>query len=181
MTCQANYILPTELNVNLLIHQISDKYKLNDLVYFKLEKCLTRISNEILTKYNPVFYKEPKIDDIQKNKSIQQIIQFIKNKNINIDILNIINQSNLNGLNSIDYHTELKKILYKSIYDNNDLTYKDKLELFHILENIDNRLIIKNECNKEKKIFDVVYCWDRIMNFIMFLKNYNYIINKNVK
>jgi len=31
---------------------------------------------------------------------------------------------------------------------------------------------------ERKKIFDVLFHWDRRKDFIMFLKNYGYIINK---
>ncbi len=34
------------------------------------------------------------------------------------------------------------------------------------------------EPNKRKQIFDVLFHWDRRKNFIMFLKHYNYIVNK---
>jgi hypothetical protein len=55
-SCQANYVLPEELNLSMLIHPIIDKYKIRDPIWFaSIEKALVRITNELLAKYNPKF------------------------------------------------------------------------------------------------------------------------------
>ena len=85
-TCQANYILPKELNVNLLIHDLIDKYNFKNEVYSKVEKALLRISKELLLKYNPKFIKienEDKniiLNNLKENKVFNYITKILKKK-----------------------------------------------------------------------------------------------------
>jgi hypothetical protein len=55
INCQANYILPKEFNSDFLIHDYIDKYNLDDNVYQNTYKTLSRISYEMLRRYNPKF------------------------------------------------------------------------------------------------------------------------------
>lgn len=93
-TCQANYILPKELNIGLLIHEHIDKYKFDDKLYMKVEKALMRISKELLLKYNPKFYKSSifkKLDPVSETYKLleeneieyQELMTTINNKTIN--------------------------------------------------------------------------------------------------
>ena len=58
LTCYANYILPKELNVELIILELidtySESYEDKDLSIIK--KTLRRISGELLNKYKPLFH-----------------------------------------------------------------------------------------------------------------------------
>ena len=68
LTCQANYVLPRELNLGLLASDLLDDYKLNDKIYNKIYKALMRISHELLKKYNPKFYKLDIKNDENENQ-----------------------------------------------------------------------------------------------------------------
>lgn len=58
-TCQANYILPAELNVDFMINDIIEKYKdtYKSSILDKISKALRRISNELIERYQPTFYQ----------------------------------------------------------------------------------------------------------------------------
>lgn len=92
-TCQANYILPKELNVGLLIHNHLDKYNFDDTLYLKVEKALTRISKELLQKYNPKFFKLEDIDD--NNLFKNEIIKNLKDNKVFKEILTLLKRNNL--------------------------------------------------------------------------------------
>ena len=99
-TCQANYILPKELNLGLLIHDHLDKYNFDDTLYSKVEKALTRISRELLQKYNPKFLKLEPINDNQnlKNNKIfkEEIYDNLKDNKIFKEIINLLKRNNIN-------------------------------------------------------------------------------------
>ena len=143
--CQASYILPKELNVNLLIYNILKEYNFDDLIYGKFQKVLLRISDELLKKYNPKFYNDDKDfinivnNDIIKNKIFNQL----KNNKIFNEILKLFKEKlpneNINPLDK-NYRQEIRDIIY-----NKDIPYKNKKEMFDLLEHIDNILTIVND------------------------------------
>jgi hypothetical protein len=132
--CQANYILPKELNVNLLIHQLIDKYNFNNDIYSKVEKTLLRISKELLLKYNPKFIKI-------ENENGELILENLKNNKIFIQINKILKKNNF-GFN-LNYLDDIKQII-----TNENIPYKNKIEIFDLLSHINNILLIKNEVNE---------------------------------
>ena len=133
-TCQANYILPKELNVNLLIHDLIDKYNFKNEVYSKVEKALLRISKELLLKYNPKFIKienEDKniiLNNLKENKVFNYITKILKKNNFEFNI---------------DYLDEIKEIINKE-----EIPYKDKQDMYNLLLHINNVLIITNDTNE---------------------------------
>jgi len=158
-TCQANYILPKELNINLLIHELLDEYKFNDITYNKIEKALIRISKELLSKYNPKFItyeytheytneytnNEFKISENNKKKIYKDIIDILKkikidfgsyknNEDIYYKIINVLENKNNSN---IDKNLELMV--------NDKIPYKIKVQIKDLLNNIKNSLIIINE------------------------------------
>lgn len=133
-TCQANYILPKELNVNLLIHDLLDKYNFNNDIYGKIEKALLRVSKELLLKYNPKFSK---IDS--KNKLV--ILDNLRNNKIFLQINKILKKNNYNF--NVNYLDEIKQII-----DNEQIPYKNKIEIYDLLIHINNILLVENEINE---------------------------------
>jgi hypothetical protein len=133
-TCQANYILPKELNVNLLIHNLVSKYNFNDHVYKQVEKALLRISHELLTKYNPKFM----IPD-DTNNSI--IIKNLKDNKIFIEIQRVLHKNNTDF--SISNISNIENIIKKT-----EIPYKDKESMYELLGHIKNVLIVENEINE---------------------------------
>jgi hypothetical protein len=134
ITCQANYILPKELNVGLLIHECIDKYNFDNKIYSKVEKALLRISKELLIKYNPKFIK---IEDDNKNI----ILSNLKDNKIYIEIIKILKHNNFDF--NIDYLDEIKDIIKKE-----DIPYKNKYDMYELLEHINNVLFIDNKINE---------------------------------
>ena len=134
LTCQANYILPKELNVNLIIYELLNKYDFNDKIYPKVEKVLLRISRELLHKYNPKFYK---IDE-----SKEDILKNLRNNKIYIMLTKLLKKNNFKF--DMNYIDEMKEII-----DKEEIPYKNKLEMFGLLKHIDNTLKIINEENKD--------------------------------
>ena len=132
--CQANYILPKELNVNLLIHEFIDKYNFNNDIYGKIEKALLRISKELLLKYNPKFIKI-------ENENKEIILDNLKNNKIFIQINKILKKNNYDF--NINYLDDIKQII-----TNEEIPYKNKLEIYDLLIHINNILLIKNEINE---------------------------------
>lgn len=141
-TCQANYILPKELNVNLLIYELLEKYNFSDIIYNKVEKALVRISKELLKKYNPKFIK---IENEDKNI----ILKNLKDNKIYIQLSKILKKNNFNF--NINYIDEMKKIIH-----DDEIPYKNKLEMYKLLEHIDNTLLIVNEINKQYNNDDIL-------------------------
>jgi len=133
-TCQANYILPKELNVGLLIHGCIDKYNFDENIYKKVEKALLRISKELLTKYNPKFVKI-------ENDDKRVILDNLKDNKIYIDIVKLLKRNNFDF--NINYVDEMKDIIKKQ-----EIPYKNKSDMYELLEHINNVLLIKNEINE---------------------------------
>ena len=133
-TCQANYILPKELNVNLLIHNLVDKYNFNEHVYKQIEKALLRISHELLTKYNPKFMIPDDtnnsiiIDNLKDNKIFTEIKKLLKQQNTEFNISNMSNIENM--------------------IKTSDIQYKTKEEMIALLGHIKNVLIVENAINE---------------------------------
>ena len=127
LTCQANYILPKELNVDLLIHEILDKYNFDNNIYKKVQKALIRISDELLKKYNPKFIK---IENEDKNL----IFKNLKNNKIFIQISNILKKNNMDL--DLNYFDEIKKI----INEQENIDFKEKEKMNDLLIQINNTL-----------------------------------------
>ena len=136
LTCQANYILPKELNVNLLIYDLLNKYDFSDKIYVKVEKVLLRISKELLHKYNPKFYK--------KDESKEDILKNLKNNKIYIELIKLLKKNNYVFNINIDYIDKINDII-----DKEQIPYKNKLEMLDLLKHIDNTLQIINEKNED--------------------------------
>lgn len=134
-TCQANYILPKEFNVDLLIHNILDKYEFDEKTYDKIQKAFIRISNELLQKYNPKFMslnnidKKTILDNLKDNKIFQNINKILKKNLFNFDL---------------NYINEIKELI-----NNENLPYKDKEKMYNLLNQIDNTLLVINKVNKK--------------------------------
>jgi hypothetical protein len=147
-TCQANYILPKELNVDLLIYDLLEKYEFDNKTYGKVEKALLRISKELLTKYNPKFVKienEDKkliLDNLKGNKIFIQINKILKKNNFNFDM---------------NYIDEIKKII-----NDEDIPYKEKTDMSDLLLHIDNTLYVNNDLN-EKYENDSILARDELL------------------
>jgi hypothetical protein len=147
-TCEANYILPKELNVNLLINDLIDKYGFNDALYDKVYKALLRISKELLLKYNPKFMN---IDNLDK----KIIYQNLKDNKIFIRINKLLKKNYFEF--NLDYIDEIKKYI-----ENENIEYNDKVEMYNLLEKIDNTLLIVNEIN-EKYEEDSILAKDELL------------------
>jgi hypothetical protein len=133
-TCQANYILPKELNIGLLIHDCIDKYNFDNKLYGKVEKTLLRISKELLIKYNPKFVKI-------ENNSKAYILENLKENKIYIDLVKLLKKNNFDF--NIDYLDEIKEIINKQ-----EIPYKNKINMYELLDHINNVLLIQNEINE---------------------------------
>jgi len=166
-TCQANYILPKELNLGLLIHDHLNKYNFDDTLYSKVEKALTRISKELLQKYNPKFFNLEPINDNQNNKIFkEEIYDNLKDNKIFKEIINLLKRNNLNLFEEIskpknseednknenisvlnntnnDYISRIKGIINEQI-----IPYKRKTEMLDLVDHITNTLKIINEINE---------------------------------
>ena len=166
-TCQANYILPKELNLGLLIHDHLNKYNFDDTLYSKVEKALTRISKELLQKYNPKFFNLEPINDNQNNKIFkEEIYDTLKDNKIFKEIINLLKRNNLNLFEEIskpknseednknenisvlnntnnDYISRIKGIINEQI-----IPYKRKTEMLDLVDHITNTLKIINEINE---------------------------------
>lgn len=135
LSCQANYILPKELNIDLLIHNIIDKYNFDENTYDNIQKAFVRISNELLEKYNPKFMdlnnidKKIILDNLKNNKIFQNINKILKKSSFNFDI---------------NYINEIKNLI-----DNEQLPYKDKEKMYDLLNQLDNTLLVINKVNEK--------------------------------
>jgi hypothetical protein len=140
-TCQANYILPKEINCNLLIHDFLDKYNFDDNVYNKIQKSLLRISGQLLIKYNPKFtrFSETNIvfDNLKgyKNKILLEIEKVLKKTN-----------SSLNDIKDKNGKYSIEKI-YDIIYKEDFLPYKKKEDMYDLLYHINDTLKIVYDYN----------------------------------
>jgi len=146
MTCQANYILPKELNCDLLVNDYIEKYKFNNDIYGNIYKAFIRISNEILTKYSPKF--------ISITETPENILDTLKKNNIFIQIYEIVKQydskSNSTFLNKkygLNYQDQIKDYLK----NNYDIPYSEKLKAYSLLQYINNVLKIEKNENETYK------------------------------
>jgi hypothetical protein len=141
ITCQANYILPKEFNVDLLIHKLIDKYDFNNKMYSKVEKALIRISKELLLKYNPKFSK---IENENENNTKKIILENIKDNKIYKNILYLLKKNQFEYSFDMNYIDEIKKIIHDE-----PIAYKEKEEMYDLLNQINNILVIENEFNQD--------------------------------
>jgi hypothetical protein len=148
LTCQANYILPDELNIDFLIDEFLTDYKnqYDNTTMNKIIKALRRISGELLERYRPIFYnanndndKKNILENIGHNKIFVTLTKYLKDlKNKNFDLSS-------NGI-SIDNIRE-------KINTDEDLTKDKKNELIELLNHINNTLIInKYDYNKKNDV-----------------------------
>lgn len=131
-TCQANYVLPLQFNVDLLIFQLIEKYKFNDKIYAQFQKALLRISHDLLKKYNPKFKLDYEtnqeiFNNLKNNKIYKKIEELLKNTNIKLDL---------------KYIDEIRKKIIDSEFNS------EKIEMLELLKNINNTLVITNNINK---------------------------------
>lgn len=143
MTCQANYILPKELNCDLLVNDYIEKYKFNNNIYGNIYKAFMRISNELLTKYSPKFVsisETPKniLDNLKQNHVFTQIYDIVKQHDNNS------NNTFFNKKYGLNYVEQIKEYLK----NNYDIPYSEKLKAYSLLQYINNVLIIENSVNK---------------------------------
>lgn len=189
-TCQANYVLPEELNFNMLIHPIISKYKIRDPVWFaSIEKALVRITNELLNKYNPKFCR---INDTEMNIIEQESVIFKKIKDmIGSEYINKVytvedgeeDKEELKKENPIKFlRTTVLELLKKHRDKDKDKGRKDKPQtgtyitlLRQIVADIDE----KEMDHKEKKILrDFI---NHIENGILIINEYNFEYDKDSK
>jgi hypothetical protein len=142
LTCQANYVLPRELNLGLLASDLLDDYKLNDKIYNNIYKALMRISHELLKRYNPKFYKV----DLKNNEKRNILFKNLKNNKIFIQLKNlmakskiILNENDLNENQNEDIIVQIKTFI-----ESQDIPYKKKTKLYDLLKHIDNILFVEN-------------------------------------
>ena len=142
LTCQANYILPEELNTDFLIDEFLTDYKnqYDSATMDKITKTLRRISNELLERYRPIFYNannhnenENILKNIGNNKIFLTLTKYLKDIKSN----NLV--SNIDGVKN-------------KINSDNDLTQDKKSELLELLNHINNTLIIDKSDNNKNDI-----------------------------
>ena len=142
LTCQANYILPEELNTDFLIDEFLTEYKnqYDSSTMDKITKTLRRISNELLERYRPIFYNasnhnenENILKNIGNNKIFLTLTKYLKDIKSN----NLV--SNIDGVKN-------------KINSDNDLTKDKKSELLELLNHINNTLIIDKSDNNKNDI-----------------------------
>jgi len=142
LTCQANYILPDELNIDFLIDEFLTEYKnqYDSATMNKITKALRRISGELLDRYKPIF-SNPANNDNDKNN----IFKNIGHNKIFVTLTKYLNDLKNNNI-SIDNIRE-------KINSDVDLTHDKKIELIELLNHINNTLIInKYDYNKKNDI-----------------------------
>lgn len=140
-TCQANYILPKELNIGLLIHEHIDEYKFDDNLYMKVEKALMRISKELLLKYNPKFYKST---IFKKLDPISETFKLLKENDI--DYQELVNTIDNNTIKKSDLEKIKEFIESLDKFKSNNLKKSNNPEKIKILKSIDN--IFSKKLNK---------------------------------
>jgi hypothetical protein len=137
-TCQANYILPQELNVHLLVHDILDEKDMDHNIYQKIYKAYRRISYEMLEQYNPVFEKVTDQDNnslqvhLKDNKIYQKICKICKE----YGSLNIFDKKNYESIKEYIENTQ-------------NIPYEEKVEMYEYLKHIRNTLKVNLFENKK--------------------------------
>jgi len=136
-TCQANYILPQELNVHLLTHEILDGKDMDNDIYQKIYKAYRRISYELLEKYNPIFkHIQYDTENIEK----EEIIKYIKDNKIFQRINKILKLNNTSL--KFDNYDNIKEII-----EEQNIKYEEKLEMMEYLKHIHNTLFVETHIN----------------------------------
>jgi hypothetical protein len=155
ISCQANYILPKELNVHLLINDIIEKYNFDPVTYSKVEKALHRISRELLSKYNPLF-------KTAENYSNKFISEHLKDNKIYIEIKKILNEMN-NGsvLSNLSDINEVKRMI-----DEKDIPYKNKIKMVQLLDHIRNTLDVETNGGNNVNEDDIELAKDQLIHSI---------------
>lgn len=139
LTCQANYILPEELNTDFLIDKFLTDYKnqYDSATMDKIIKTLRRISNELLERYRPIFYNS------NNNNENENILKNIDNNKIFVTLKKYLKNNNL--ISNIDG-------VKNKINSDSDLTEDKKNELLELLNHINNTLIIDKSDNNKNDI-----------------------------
>ena len=138
-TCQANYILPKQFNVDLVIHEILDKYNFDMEIYRRIEKGLIRISNEMLEKYNPKFTSE--------NISKSDIFKNLNENKIFIQIKEIIDKYD-KDFDTLKFDTNFDTQIRDFLKMNVRVPYKEKKIIYSLLYQINNVLKIDDNFNE---------------------------------
>ncbi len=129
--CQSNYILPNEINPDIIAEKLLSDHKLDDYTYDKTIKTLLRIFDELIKMYNPTFNL---LNDVENNTIIKNLTKNKIFKTINKLLkLSSANISNIKEYNDI-------KIL---IEENEDLPYEEKEKLNKLVDQLQNTLSIK--------------------------------------
>jgi len=173
-TCNANYILPKQLNCDLIIHDLLDKHKseifegiknktdikynFNDENYKRIQKALLRISNELLQKYSPKFHKAEKCGAEQIFTNLNENKSFIKISTI-IEKYGALNnkkqkekEENLTEEELAEKIKQKLKLTKDNYVDqiknflqtNLQIPYSEKEVIFNLLDQINNCLYIEN-------------------------------------
>jgi len=151
INCQANYVLPIEFNYSSYLHEFYQEKELDDDQYRIFIKCIKRINNEMISKYQPKFVKLENVDPDKlknhmkknakdRNHILVQLENFFKYKEIipkNASLSDMIDQNNyLESLSSFIKEADIK-----------DDERNNALELFH---KINQTLEIKTNFNKSE-------------------------------
>lgn len=109
LTCQANYILPEELNTDFLIDEFLTDYKnqYDSATMDKITKTLRRISNELLERYKPIFY----INNENKSDNNTLIINKTDNNKNDIELAKEVLEHNDSINKATKESIENKKII----------------------------------------------------------------------
>jgi hypothetical protein len=153
-TCQANYVLPKELNINILIHELLEKYELNnDKIYDKINKALVRISKEMLRKYNPRFYDV----DYKNDDDYHKFLNYINKNVVYKEFKKYLEKF------GIDYNPDL---VFKKDYSKNNIDSKDFINpIDQIKEDIS---CLKITINKKEDLITIL----NHINDVIFIDSY---------
>lgn len=179
-TCQANYVLPEELNLNMLIHPIVDKYKIKDPVWYaSIEKALVRITNELLAKYNPKFCKinDTDMDIIEQESLILQKIKSMigtKYNNVYDKVKDGLDDKTPDEIKEID--ATFVELLKKHKDRKGDKDKDTYITLFKRILDESNKREIDHKTKKILKDFIT-----HVENGILIINNYNFNYNEDSK
>lgn len=153
-TCQANYVLPKELNINILIHELLEKYDLNnDKIYDKINKALVRISKEMLRKYNPRFYNV----DYTNEEDYHKFLNYINKNNVYKEFKKYLDKF------GIDYNPDT---VFKKIYTKNNIVSENFINpIEQIKEDIS---CLKITINKKEELTNII----NHINDVIFIDSY---------
>lgn len=136
ISCQANYVLPIEFNLNSYIHEYFTESKLDDKTYRIFLKALKRINNELIEKYQPKFIKLEDLDPETLKKHLQESK---KDKNhILIQLQKYFQEKKLDfNFDNDDYIYSIRD------YINTIPNEKEKDEAMELYHKINQTLLIK--------------------------------------